>query len=73
MKALAQIGAWHNSLDRMPVVILVSPLLNQLLFLLLQILTSKPKKQTYAVYEFLKMKEKNLSIFLHFRNQRNRS
>ena len=28
MKALAQIGAWHNSLDRMPVVILVSPLLN---------------------------------------------
>ena len=28
MKALAQIGAWHNSLDRMPAVILVSPLLN---------------------------------------------
>ena len=28
MKALAQIGAWHNSLNRMPAVILVSPLLN---------------------------------------------
>ena len=28
MKALAQIGAWHNSLDRMLAVILVSPLLN---------------------------------------------
>ena len=28
MKALAQIGAWHNSLDQMPAVILVSPLLN---------------------------------------------
>ena len=28
MKALEQIGAWHNSLDRMPTVILVSPLLN---------------------------------------------
>ena len=28
MKALAQIGAWHNSLDRMPAVILVSPLLD---------------------------------------------
>ena len=28
MKALAQIGAWHNPLDRMPAVILVSPLLN---------------------------------------------
>ena len=28
MKALAQIGAWHNSLDWMPDVILVSPLLN---------------------------------------------
>ena len=31
MKALAQIGAWHNSLDRMPAVILVSPLLNYFL------------------------------------------
>jgi hypothetical protein len=31
MKALAQIGAWHNSLDRMPAVILVSPLLNYLI------------------------------------------
>ena len=28
MKALAHIGAWHNSLDRMAAVILVSPLLN---------------------------------------------
>ena len=28
MKAHAQIGAWHNSLDRMAAVILVSPLLN---------------------------------------------
>ena len=28
MKALAQIGAWHDSLDRMPAVILLSPLLN---------------------------------------------
>ena len=28
MKGLAQIGAWHNSHDRMPAVILVSPLLN---------------------------------------------
>ena len=28
MKALAQIRAWHNSLDRMAAVILVSPLLN---------------------------------------------
>ena len=28
MKGLAQIGAWHNSLDRMTAVILVSPLLN---------------------------------------------
>ena len=25
MKALAQIGAWHNSLDRMPAVILCTP------------------------------------------------
>ena len=32
MKALAQIGAWHNSLDRMPAVILVSPLLNYFFF-----------------------------------------
>ena len=31
MKALAQIGAWHNFLDRMPTVILVSPLLNHFL------------------------------------------
>ena len=28
MKALAQIGAWHNSLDRMAALILVSSLLN---------------------------------------------
>ena len=28
MKALAQIGAWHTSVDRMPAVILVSALLN---------------------------------------------
>ena len=33
MKALAQIGAWHNSLDRMAVVILVSPLLNYFFYL----------------------------------------
>ena len=32
MKALAQIGAWHNSLDRMPAVILVYPLLNYFFF-----------------------------------------
>ena len=32
MKALAQIGDWHNSFDRMPAVILVSPLLNYFLF-----------------------------------------
>ena len=31
MKALAQIGAWHKSLDRMPAVILVPPLLNYFL------------------------------------------
>ena len=31
MITLALIGAWHNSLDRMPAVILVSPLLNYFL------------------------------------------
>ena len=34
MKALAHIGAWHNSLDRIAAVILVSPLLNYLLITL---------------------------------------
>ena len=33
MKALAQIGDWHNSFDRMPAVILVAPLLNYFLFI----------------------------------------
>ena len=32
MKALAQIGAWHNPLDRRPAVIFVSPLLNYFFF-----------------------------------------
>ena len=41
MKALAQIGAWHNSLDRMPAVILVSPLLN---YFFLEQLKSKLEK-----------------------------
>ena len=31
MKALAQIGDWHNSFNQMPAVILVSPLLNYFL------------------------------------------
>ena len=37
MKAHAQIGAWHNSLDRMAAVILVSPLLNYLITYLVMI------------------------------------
>ena len=42
MITLALIGAWHNSLDRMPAVILVSPLLNYFIFRL----QGKKQKET---------------------------
>ena len=45
MKALAQIGAWHNSLAWMPAVILVSPLLDYLLTLEVHTLRTFPRME----------------------------
>ena len=61
MKVLAQIGAWHNSLDWMPAVIIVSPLLNYLL------ITSSDGLESYLAKHYIQNHVKNV-LSIQFRS-----
>ena len=61
MKAIAHIGAWHNSLDRMAAVILVSPLLNYLL------ITSSDGLESYLAKHYIQNHVKNV-LSIQFRS-----